>query len=238
MENVWDTTEIMKMNVPSVDGEYLEAEVIEDGERDGREERRSLRFIRPLTLFFAAIFVVSMLGGYVGGGAMYTTVEAIDSLVAFVAGGADEGEAQADMATAAPLGTTVLSDDGLRIRCAGSFVKPGKGKNSEPRIMVALELQNVGDEKMVLRKSQFTALGPDGRIVEPFDQELSRGDNDAFYQFTSAVVEPGDTYTVLASFYKASNPVQMVYEPYAGNRAKNGRSQLFEICGERETLLA
>ena len=231
-------TKDMRLDALSADGEYLEAEVIDDGGSDGPKRGRELRFVQSMTAFFAVVFVVSMVGGYVGGGAICMAVEAADSLVAQFAGGSGNGAPLAPAADSVPAGSTAITADGLHVRCPGSFVKPGRGEGGEPTVVVALELQNVGDDKVVLRKSQFAAIGADGKAVEPLDQTLSRGDGGAFCQFTSVAVEPGERLVVCSAFRMAAGPTQVTYRPGKRSRGYGADCTALEIGGAQETMLA
>ena len=109
-------TKDMRLDALSADGEYLEAEVIDDGGSDGPKRGRELRFVQSMTAFFAVVFVVSMVGGYVGGGAICMAMEAADSLVAQFAGGSGNGAPLAPAADSVPAGSTAITADGLHVR--------------------------------------------------------------------------------------------------------------------------
>lgn len=200
MENVWGSVETSRKNALSSEGEYLKAEIIEDGGNGGSERHHDMRAVWATAVFLVGVYIVSMVGGYVGSGAFYSTSEAIDSFIAQLAGGLAHDATVAPMVGGVPAGSTAITADGLRVRCAGSLTKPGKGRGGESTVVVAIEVQNIGDDKVVLRRSNIAGIGADGEVIEPLDQRLSRGDSEAFYQFTSVAAEPGECLTVCSSF--------------------------------------
>lgn len=235
MENVWSIRDSIGMHSQVERAEIIEAEVV-DGRCASPSGNSRLRFMRPAALLFAAVFLTSMLGGFVGGGAIYAAIGAIDSLASHLDGRVADGEPHHSIPTSVPAESSVVAADGLRVRCAGSYVKPGEGKGGEPMVMVALEVQNTG-AKTVLRKSQFSAISADGRSVGPVDQTISREEG-GFFQFTSIAAEPGERFLICVAFYQVSEPVQIVYEPHMPGSAAGAPCVTLDIGGAQESILA
>lgn len=230
-------TAIARTDAIPFEEEYVEAEVIEE-ESIGRDRRISTRFVRPLTVFFTGVFAISMIGGFVGGGAIYTIIEAANSLVMQLSSDAAEVEPHVDIPEGAPVGTAAATSDGLLIRCDGSYVLQGKGVNGTNLVVVTLEVENAGTEKIVLRKGQFAAITSDGSVIEAVDQTLSRGNSSAYYQFTSVTAEPGEHFTVCSTFYETTSPDKAVYRPYKHSKGYDAACTTLEIEGMPEAVLA
>ncbi|MBQ9042261.1 MAG: hypothetical protein IJ111_05530 [Eggerthellaceae bacterium] len=239
MENVWGYVESTQTDSPSTGGQYLKAEIIDDEGNGEPTRRHDIRAVGTKAAFLVAVYAISVVVGYVGGSVFYATVEAIESFVGQPVGGLAHEATVASAAGTVPVGSAVVTENGLRIRCAGSFTKPGKGKNGEPTVVVALEVQNISDDKVIMRKGDIAAIGADGEFVEPLDQMIARGDKGSFHQFTSVAVEPGgEHYTITASFYEVTRPTQLTYRPFASAGRGGPAYATFDIGGAQEAVLA
>lgn len=235
--NSQPVTAIARTDVIPFDGEYVEAEVIEE-ESIGQGRLNKTRFVRPLAAFFMGVFAVSMIGGFVGGGAINTVFGAVNSLVMQFAGDSVEAETYASIPEGTPVGTPATTSDGLLIRCDGSYLQQGKGINGANLVVVTLEVENAGTEKIILRKGQFAALASDGSAIEAVDQTLSRGNSSAYYQFTSVTAEPGEHFIVCSTFYETTSPDKALYRPYKHSKDYDATCTTLEIEGMPEAVLA
>lgn len=235
MDRIWSGRDIVQVDAIASEAEYVEAEVV-DAKCYGR--RRAARFIRPMAIFLTAVFAVAMLVAFVGGGVLFTMVGAAHNLLSHGGEAAPANGALTACGELTPAGTSSIGADGMKLRVTGTIVKPAGGSQMQPLLEVGVEVQNMSRERIILRKTQFTAYDDRGNKVVPCDQVISRGGNAPFYILTSICLDRGESAELILSFYEVCRPDRLVYEPSAQASDEKRPSLFFEISRKPQLVTA
>ena len=226
----------MSFTTITTSNEIIEAHVVDDwrscsgaGRRrpSVARKRHAPWYVRPLAVYCVVVLAASIVGTFVG----QTLIDQIMGSDASSSSKAGQEQVMTTVSDEEPVsvGKVVVFGNGLKGYVAGTYLRPARTDQGEPLIEVAFEIQNIAKQPLVLKKNEFKAVDNRGREIGAYDQVISRGFGLPSYQFTSTSLQPGETISLVFSFFQRFEPTTVVYDPSASNWKHHEQSVRFDI---------